>query len=256
MAVDPDARRDGGRGHRRHGREARHAIAHVRPTLDQPGECRCPAVLDRTIEHLGLQRIDDGEDELLRGHLGTRRHRSTRRPSYLRLPPASDPAKSSAPRARATPASASENGSRPSGARPPRLRSTAYARTATASTPARNAGLSRKEKSVWLKSMPMSPRARAPASSGGRNGRTPVAPASPAPLPMSRKRLIQSRREGAVRAFAPGTLKGVMTIDDGPRGTDPRAPGESDRGTGDRGEIRRMGRPRSTTRDLERYAGL
>ena len=47
-----------------------------------------------------------------------------------------------------------------------------------------------------------------------------------------------------------------MTIDDGPRGTDPRAPGESDRGTGDRGEIRRMGRPRSTTRDLERYAGL
>ena len=43
-------------------------------------------------------------------------------------------------------------------------------------------------------------------------------------------------------AWSPGTLKGVMTIDD--------------RGSGKRGEITPMGRPRSTKRDLERYAGL
>ena len=43
-------------------------------------------------------------------------------------------------------------------------------------------------------------------------------------------------------ARSPGTLKGAMTIDD--------------RGSGKRGEITPMGRPRSTKRDLERYAGL
>jgi hypothetical protein len=59
-----------------------------------------------------------------------------------------------------------------------------------ASTPARNAGDSRKLRSVPSKSIPMSPRARPPASSGGRYGRTPVADARPAPVPMSRKRLM------------------------------------------------------------------
>src|SRR5256714_10162846 len=89
----------------------------------------------------------------------------------------------------------------------------------------------------------MSPRASAPASSGGRNGRTPLAPASPAPWPMSRKRLM-SLRSGP--PWGPGRLRGV-TIDDHPgRG----------RGGVEGGEWTRMSRPRSTTRDLERYAGL
>ena len=51
---------------------------------------------------------------------------------------------------------------------------------------------------VPSKSTPMSPRASAPASSGGRNGRTPLAPARPAPWPMSRTRLDGGSR-GSVR---------------------------------------------------------
>src|SRR5919206_714076 len=84
--------------------------------------------------------------------------------------------------------------------------------------------------------MPLSPFASAPVSSAGRNGRTPVAPETPAPWPMSRGRLI----ERAVRC-------GGVTLDDdlnrgrgGPRG----------------GETRRMTGGRSTSRDIERYAGL
>ena len=49
----------------------------------------------------------------------------------------------------------------------------------------RKPGDSRKFQSVLSKSTPMSPRARAPASRGGRKGRTPVAEARPAPCPMS-----------------------------------------------------------------------
>src|SRR3954462_13987464 len=91
----------------------------------------------------------------------------------------------------------------------------------------------------------MSPRASAPASNGGRNGRTPLAPASPAPWPMSRKRLMVAAFR---RRTGPGRLSGAMTIDDHPRGTG--------RGGVEGGEWSRMSRPASTTRDLERYAGL
>src|SRR3954447_23414591 len=87
-----------------------------------------------------------------------------------------------------------------------------------------NHGDSRKLKSVPSKSRPVSSRASAPARSAGRKGRTPLAPESPAPWPMSMKRLIAEVRCGR-----------RMTIDD---------------------EFRPMARGPSTTRDLERYAGL
>src|SRR3954469_5333267 len=87
-----------------------------------------------------------------------------------------------------------------------------------------NHGDSRKLKSVPSKSRPVSSRARAPARSAGRKGRTPLAPESPAPWPMSMNRLIAQLRCGR-----------RMTIDD---------------------ELRPMARGPSTTRDLERYAGL
>src|SRR3954471_14223219 len=52
----------------------------------------------------------------------------------------------------------------------------------------RKTGDSRKAKVVPSKSRPTSPAARPPASSAGRKGRTPAAPASPAPWRMSRTR--------------------------------------------------------------------
>jgi hypothetical protein len=71
-----------------------------------------------------------------------------------------------------------------------RRRWKAYDPTASTSTASRKAGDSRKLKSVPVKSTPLSSRASAPASSAGRNGRTPLAPESPAPWPMSVKRVI------------------------------------------------------------------
>jgi hypothetical protein len=41
--------------------------------------------------------------------------------------------------------------------------------------------------------MPVSPRASAPASSGGKYGRTPVAPARPMPVVVSMKTLMPGR---------------------------------------------------------------
>src|SRR4051795_5453498 len=86
--------------------------------------------------------------------------------------------------------------------------------------------------------MPLSAFASAPASSAGRNGRTPVAPETPAPWPMSTKRLMAGGRYAD---------EGAMTIDDhlGQGRGAPRA-----------GETRRMTGARSTSRDIERYAGL
>ena len=75
-----DARGDRRGGHRRDRGEGGDAVAHVDPALDQPGERGCTPVLHGPVEHLRLEGVDYGEDELLR-------HRRTRRPSYFRSPP-------------------------------------------------------------------------------------------------------------------------------------------------------------------------
>src|SRR5215204_3041043 len=98
--------------------------------------------------------------------------------------------------------------------------------TASASTATRKPGDSTQSNDVPSKSTPTSPDASAPVRIGGRNGRTPVAPASPAPWPMSNARDI-AQEGGSPRS---ARLRSAMTIDDRP--------------------------PRSTSRDLERYAGL
>src|SRR3954469_16570669 len=85
--------------------------------------------------------------------------------------------------------------------------------------------------------MPASLAASAPTSGAARNGRTPVAPDTPAPWPMSRKRLIAGGRYAD---------EGVTIDDDLSRG----------RGAPRGGETRRMAGARSTSRDIERYAGL
>ena len=59
---------------------ARHAVADVDAALDELLERGRPALLDRAVEHLRLERVDDREDELLR-----RAHRRMRRPSYFSL---------------------------------------------------------------------------------------------------------------------------------------------------------------------------
>src|SRR5919201_1840694 len=97
--------------------------------------------------------------------------------------------------------------------------------------------------SARLPAKSSAPRTSAPARSGGRYGRTPLAPARPAPWPMSKKRLMVAFFR---RRVAPGRLRGV-TIDDHP---------DRGRGAVEGGEWTRMSRPRSTKRDLERYGGL
>src|SRR5215217_4691991 len=152
---------------------------------------------------------------------------------------ASAPAKRSAPSAiPISPASASTgpNPGRPSGdpaVLPARRfaaeRSRRKAATPTTTTAARKPVDSRKLKSVPSKSIATSPRARPPASSGGRYGRIPVDDARPAPVLMSMNALMRrSRRVGTLRAV--------------------------------RLTPRRERRPRahrmSSSRDIERYAGL
>ena len=66
-------------GHRRDRRERGHAVAHVGPALAQRRERRRAALLDREVEHVGLERVDDRQDELL----GLGHYRRTRRPAYF-----------------------------------------------------------------------------------------------------------------------------------------------------------------------------
>ena len=81
------AGRDRGRGDRGHRREGRHAVADVGAALEQRRERGRLALRDRLVEHVRLQRVDDGEDELLR------HYRRILRPAYFwpsrRRPPAS-----------------------------------------------------------------------------------------------------------------------------------------------------------------------
>ena len=108
------------------------------------------------------------------------------RPGQASCPPAaSEPANSSAPRTSATRPVALLTSSRFAPER-----SAPYDTTVSASTAPRKTGSSRNSQSVPSKSIPASALASAPARSGGRKGRTPVAPARPAPCPMSRTRLM------------------------------------------------------------------
>src|SRR3954447_12714214 len=111
-------------------------------------------------------------------------------------PSASDAPNSTAPSAIASTATvACIGGGRPSarGAGEAR-RSIRETSTGSASTIARKPGDSTQSNDVPSKSTPTSPLASAPVRSGGRNGRTPVAPASPAPWPMSNARDIAGGR--------------------------------------------------------------
>ena len=81
----PAPGRDRRRAHGRHARERGDALVHELAALDQLLQRRRPARRDRPLEHRGLHRVDDGEDELL--------HRRIRRPAYFsparRRPPSS-----------------------------------------------------------------------------------------------------------------------------------------------------------------------
>ena len=76
-AVEPVHRRDvvlartaaggdRGGGHGGDRRERGDAVAHVAPALDQRGQRGSLALVDGLVQHVRLQRVDDGEDELLR----------------------------------------------------------------------------------------------------------------------------------------------------------------------------------------------
>ena len=65
--------------HRGDRRECGHAVAHVGPALAQRRKRRSAALLDRQIEHVGLERVDDRQDQLF----GLCHYRSTRRPAYF-----------------------------------------------------------------------------------------------------------------------------------------------------------------------------
>ena len=71
--------------------KAAHAVVHVVAALHQQLERRRAAGRDRLLEHRGLHRVDDGEDELLAAGHGAQRR--MRRPAYFspsrRRPPAS-----------------------------------------------------------------------------------------------------------------------------------------------------------------------
>ena len=62
---------DRGARHRRHRGERRQAVADVGAAVAQRGQRRRAALLDRQVEHVRLERVDDREDELLRPASGT-----------------------------------------------------------------------------------------------------------------------------------------------------------------------------------------
>src|SRR4051794_9314924 len=122
----------------------------------------------------------------------------------------------------------------------PRRRSASSSSPTTISTASRNGHFSRKAKCVPSKSSPRSADASAPASRTGRKGRMPMAAASPMPWSRSKTKCMAWRASPR----EPLRCRGRMTIDETPRG--PARGGESPD----------MGKPRSSAREIERYAGL
>ena len=271
VAVRAGPGGDRGGADRRDRRERRDALARVVPALHQQLQRRRAARRDRLLQHGGLHRVDDGEDELLGPRHGVSAGSAVRRTSRPRgggRPRAARPARrrraaraagrgSRRPRrgarrlprrraARAAACSSRRRRTRPNSCRaawkpergrgdagdragPPvaravrdgargdqrtqrRARARGARRAAAGGrrrrgprggrrsrapstrtrTPSRKGHSSRKAKSVPSKSRPRFAAASAPASRTGRNGRMPIAAASPTPWRRSRRKSMVS----------------------------------------------------------------